>query len=453
MTVQIMRFTKLLLGLVLAACAGPLSGQNARQEIYANPDKAGGVYYAYTYDNPARTPAPEGYEPFYISHYGRHGSRWLLRASEYAEVLETFGKAAREGALSEFGQDVLRRVERACSDGEGRAGDLTPLGAEQHYGIAERMFESYPEVFRGNARVDAQSTVVVRCVLSMAAFCDQLRRMNPELEITRTANNRTTRYLNFFSTAANPGPAPEYLNLLKSESWIEAEEGFRESRMHPERLMARLFAGGKVPADIDQRELMQQLWALAVNEQDTRSGITFRDLFTPEELYAVWECVNYRFYHQRGPGAFNRGYALRYATALLEEIIARADSALVQGAPSADLRFGHDGNLMPLTCLMAFDGCTAEVSDPDLIADAWRDYRISPMAANIQMIFYRKEGTADILVRILHNEHEMYFPLASARPPYYKWDDLRAFYRRRIAEAKATAAEPPSAGTRQAPGA
>lgn len=229
MTVQIMRFTKLLLGLVLAACAGPLSGQNARQEIYANPDKAGGVYYAYTYDNPARTPAPEGYEPFYISHYGRHGSRWLLRASEYTEVLETFGKAAREGALSEFGQDVLRRVERACSDGEGRAGDLTPLGAEQHYGIAERMFESYPEVFRGNARIDAQSTVVVRCVLSMAAFCDRLRRMNPELEITRTANNRTTRYLNFFSTAANPGLAPEYLNLLKSESWIQAEERFRKA--------------------------------------------------------------------------------------------------------------------------------------------------------------------------------------------------------------------------------
>lgn len=93
MTVRIMRFTKLLLGLGLAACAWPLSGQNARQEIYADPDKAGGVYYAYTYDNPARTPAPEGYEPFYISHYGRHGSRWLLRASEYTEVLETFGKA------------------------------------------------------------------------------------------------------------------------------------------------------------------------------------------------------------------------------------------------------------------------------------------------------------------------------------------------------------------------
>ena len=43
-----------------------------------------------------------------------------------AEEFEKMGvgamrKAAREGALSEFGQDVLRRVERACSDGEGRA--------------------------------------------------------------------------------------------------------------------------------------------------------------------------------------------------------------------------------------------------------------------------------------------------------------------------------------------
>ena len=88
MTVRIMRFTKLLLGLGLAACAWPLSGQNARQEIYADPDKAGGVYYAYTYDNPARTPAPEGYEPFYISHYGRHGARYILSNDQYDNVAE-----------------------------------------------------------------------------------------------------------------------------------------------------------------------------------------------------------------------------------------------------------------------------------------------------------------------------------------------------------------------------
>ena len=51
------------------------------------PTKPAGVYYAYTYDNPARTPAPEGYEPFYISHYGRHGSRYHSKEEAYAEPL------------------------------------------------------------------------------------------------------------------------------------------------------------------------------------------------------------------------------------------------------------------------------------------------------------------------------------------------------------------------------
>ena len=73
--------------------------------------------------------------------------------------------------------------------------------------------------------------------------------------------------------------------------------------------MGLLFADAGFAAGIDQREVMEQLWALAVNEQDTRTGITFYDLFTPEELFAVWECVNYRFYNYRGPGPLNRGYA------------------------------------------------------------------------------------------------------------------------------------------------
>ncbi|WP_295911206.1 histidine-type phosphatase [uncultured Alistipes sp.] len=434
-----MRFTKLLLALVLCTITAAVYGQSAREEIRTTPDKAGGVYYVYTYDSPASTPAPAGYEPFYISHYGRHGSRWLLRESEYTQTLKTFDAAARAGALSEFGQEVYRRLQLACADGQGRAGDLTPLGAEQHREIAERMFASCPQVFRSGARIDAQSTVVVRCVLSMAAFCDQLRKMNPSLVITRTANNRTTRYLNFFSVSANPELDAEYLDLLKSKAWKDAEENFRKSRMHPGRLMGLLFADAGFAAGIDQREVMEQLWALAVNEQDTRTGITFYDLFTPEELFAVWECVNYRFYNYRGPGPLNRGYAEHYATALLEDIIARADSALAAGTPAADLRFGHDGNLMPLVSLMRFGGCTAQVTDSDRIADAWQDYRISPMAANIQLIFYRKKGADDILVRMLHNEQEVRIPLASDTAPYYRWSDLKAYYLEQIARAKVPA--------------
>lgn len=431
-----MRFLKPILSLLLSAAVLSLHGQTAREQIAADPGKAGGVYYVYTYDNPDRTPAPAGYEPFYISHYGRHGSRWLLRTPEYTKTLELFDKAAEANALTTFGEDVHRRIRLACADAEGRVGDLTPLGAQQHRQIARRMFEAYPEVFRGEAAVDARSTIVVRCVLSMAAFCGELQRLNPALDFTRTANLRTTRVLNFFNTQATPDLSEEYLDLKKSEAWKAAEEAFRARRLHPGRLKSSLFSDAAYAARVDGEQLMQQLWAFAVNEQDTQTGIRFDDVLTPDELYAVWEVLNWGYYQQRGPGHLNRGYAGHYATILLEDFVARADSALRRSGPAADLRFGHDGNLMPLTALMQWEGCCETSDSSDGIAEVWQDFRISPMAANVQLIFYRHPGSDAVLVKLLLNEREVRVPLASDLAPYYRWNDLRAFFLDRIDRAR-----------------
>ena len=61
--------------------------QTAREQIAAVPERAGGIYHSYEYRPAAAAPAPDGYTPFYISHYGRHGSRWhasesVCRAAE-----------------------------------------------------------------------------------------------------------------------------------------------------------------------------------------------------------------------------------------------------------------------------------------------------------------------------------------------------------------------------------
>ena len=56
-----------------------------REEFKANPRMSANNYWAYPdKDLPALTPAPGDYEPFFINHYGRHGSRW--RASILASV-------------------------------------------------------------------------------------------------------------------------------------------------------------------------------------------------------------------------------------------------------------------------------------------------------------------------------------------------------------------------------
>ena len=48
-----------------------------------------------------------------------------------------------------------------------RWGELTPLGAEQHKQIARRMYKRFPSVFKDSVWVDAKSTVVIRCILSI----------------------------------------------------------------------------------------------------------------------------------------------------------------------------------------------------------------------------------------------------------------------------------------------
>ena len=94
------------------------------------------------------------------------------------------------GVLSTIGRDVSRKLRIVWKDAEGLGGELTPLGVRQHREIAERMYNNYPEVFRDNRRISARSTIVVRCVLSMAAFCERLKELNPALDITRESGQR-----------------------------------------------------------------------------------------------------------------------------------------------------------------------------------------------------------------------------------------------------------------------
>ena len=58
--------------------------------LFAQYEKMGGVYYAYPATKTTLADAPEGYEPFYISHYGRHGSRWLTSDNRYIWVNQHF---------------------------------------------------------------------------------------------------------------------------------------------------------------------------------------------------------------------------------------------------------------------------------------------------------------------------------------------------------------------------
>ena len=123
-----MRLKKITLGFIIAAAALPTAAQTTREEMFADICKTAGVYYAYPAPEKLDyTAAPKGYKPFYISHFGRHGSRYLIGENEYTDPIEKLA-AAERAALFEQARPrraVYGPVHAAPAQqrGVGRVGD------------------------------------------------------------------------------------------------------------------------------------------------------------------------------------------------------------------------------------------------------------------------------------------------------------------------------------------
>lgn len=415
----------LIYGFLLWLCV-PSGAQTSKQEVFNTIEKSGGVYYAYPSDFKPQTKAPRGYKPFYISHYGRHGSRYLIADRDTKWLVDLFDNAASQGALTALGQDVCKRLHTVWTEAEGHGGDLTPLGVRQHRGIAERMFHSFPDVFKGKDRhISARSTVVLRCAMSMAAFGDRLKELNPQLGISYEASEKYMSYLNFHTEESNR------FTDGKTGPWVEEYRKFEDAHTRPGRLVKSLFSNDDfILKRVNPAEVMWGLYWVASDAQNTRNRVSFYDIFEPQELFDLWQCINYRFYVGNANHADGHGIVVANARPLLRNIIDSADEAIKNNATAATLRFGHDGNVIPLAAIMGIAGTDVSVSKPADVYKMWSDFKVVPMAANIQIVFFRKErGTADdIIVKVLHNENEVHIPVSTDMFPFYKWSDVRRYY-------------------------
>ena len=408
-------------------CAFTVAGaQVSRQEISKNHLLMGSNYLAYPGPEQEQlTPSPKGYEPFYLSHYGRHGSRHLINDSDYDKVYKTLLRGDTLGKLTPLGKDVLRRVTLLRTDAERRHGELTPLGALQHQEIGARMYERFPEVFAGKAPIDAKSTVVIRCILSMENALHSLLRKNPELDIRHDSSEHDMWYMNFKDKALDERKMPEELSKTYDE--------FCRRHQHNDRLMNTLFNDNNYwKNEVNAQDLSYHLFKLGSNIQSTelRDKVGLYDLFTEDELYDHWLQTNAWWYIHYGPCPLNGGISPYSQRNLLRVMIAEADSCLRLTHPGATLRYGHEVCVMPLACLLELDDWGKPIADLEQLDDeGWRCYKIFPMACNVQIVFYRPtDGHGDILLKVLFNENEARLPLPAVTGPYYKWSDFKAYY-------------------------
>lgn len=414
------------LAVVLAIFCLGVNAQTTFEEISADLNKAGGVYLAYPTVETKQTPAPKGYKPFYVSHYGRHGSRYLLADRDYQWIIQLMEKAETVNGLTPLGQDVLKRLNMVWEEAQGRAGDLTPLGVRQHQGIAERMSKNFPEVFRGKRHISARSTVVYRCAMSMVAFGDRLKQLNPQLDMSYEMSEKYMSYLNYHSARSNA------FTHGKNGPWVEEYRKFEEAQVHPDRLVSTLFSNADfIRCEVNPSELMWGLYWIAVDMQDMETPVSFFDLFTAKEMFDLWQCVNYRFYMGNANPLASNGIVMANAKSLVENILESADAAIKDRSIAATLRFGHDGNVIPLLALLQIENFDVAVAGPAEVYKHWCDFKATPMASNVQIVFFENKA-GDILVKFMHNEKEVHVPVKTDQWPFYHWNDVKEYYQKRL---------------------
>ena len=406
------------------------SAQTPLTIIKANPSFAASNYSIYPDTAlPRLTPAPKGKVPFYISHYGRHGSRYIDNRKGFDIPYHMLCRADSMNELTETGKMVLNNMRLILADTENHWGDLTSYGQKQHRGIAQRMMERFPEVFSGDAHVDARSTIVPRCILSMGSALNVMASMNPELQISMKASQEDMWYMNHQD--------PLLRRNGMTSGVTKAYDDFIEERQHNERLMQLLFIHpDSVRGVVSDIWLNYYLIKMGLFQLNTHlyKDTSITDIFTAQEIYRLWSWENVWWYIMHGACLLNGGhqpYTQRY---LLKKIIADADSCIQLERPGAQLRYGHETVLLPLTCLIGINGFDLETDNLELLeSKGWWASKVFPMGSNLQFVFYREDiHDEDVLFKVLLNEREATLPIPTDVAPYYHWKDFREHYLKKV---------------------
>ena len=438
---------KLFLFLALTLCISAYAQDDALRLITENPDRAANNMHSYEFDPIVDTKAPKGFKPFYISHYGRHGSRYEQNSTFARRAMEGFAYLDSLNLLTETGKALYADVAAVVDAHKGMEGSLTPRGAREHQMLAQRMVARFPAVFKNKDRweVNSFSSTNFRCIVSMCNFTNALNEESPRQEFTFTSAERFMRYINPSLNIPRPGvpppPAPsaEQLARYRSSSGSSAAPAaFTPAEGTPgydfTRFLKPLFKDyDKALAILGNPESFVRACYSAgglCQVIDFLGIDIFRKYFVPEELVYFWGSGNDSIYRMWG-GSQENGDVIRYAIRpLMMDFIEKADAAMQPGSHrTVDLRFGHDTSILPLFALMGVDDPqNRHLPYREAHLNGWFAFFQVPMATNCQMIFY-KNNKGEVLTKVLYNEKEILIPgIEPVSGPYYSWPELKAHF-------------------------
>jgi len=419
-----------LLAVVLVMAAMPLQAQTSRELIKADPTRAANVHHHYEVPVISDTQAPAGYEPFYISHYGRHGSRYHWGQMLIDNAIFTLDTLSMKGLLTPEGEQIHNTITKINQYHDGQVGILTQVGSREHQGISQRMYERYTSVFnqKDRQKVVCIATESQRVIQSMGNFVMILKGNNPKLDISLYAGNKYKDILNksvrhydgdrMYKMRLESQVLKDNLDISRIEkAWFTDVEAAKKvvPRGDLYNFVLNVFNAGCITNCLDEND------------------VDIYQFFNEDEIYALFVADN-AYNHENLFITKENGHTYYgVGQAILGDFLTKADAALAGNDIAADLRFGHDTGIAPFLSLIGVDGFEEVLSSEGLVEKGRYCYNYVKMASNVQMIFYRNASN-DVLVKILHDEKETHIPaLKAVDGAFYKWSDLRSYFEGKMA--------------------
>ena len=377
----------------------------------------GGSYTPYPEGRYHAAAAPAGFKICYVSHYARHGSRYLLSEQEFAavDILQQY-----EDALSPPGSALLSDLLLLQSVHKGMLGMLSRKGMAQHEGIGRNMARHLKDAFRSKDReIRCISSPAQRCIQSMSSCALGLRDGGAKGPIRMDAGYK-------YYAVISP--------RMDDSSWRSVAEEIRDSLLLSAvvpSLGARFFLPGRIPDPAVLTAFSVSLYWMGAAAAGLDGDVPdiFGGHIPPEILDGMRRAEN-AFDYCLFCETSSRGNIRMEKTAkpLLGEILDKADDALRSGTVAADLRFGHDSGLLPLMQLAGIGPFASQRVPEKAFEDGWHNDEMIPMAANLQLVFCRN-ARGKVLVQFLYNERETVLPaLQPVTGPWYDWPEVRVYF-------------------------
>lgn len=376
--------------------------------------------------------APEGFEPFYFTMVGRHGSRYEQKDTRFRKAFDTFAKADSLGILTADGKLLFKRIAEVCAEQKGHDGELSQLGFEQWREISRRAYERFRNIFE-NGAVEAKSSTSLRCVFSMVAFNEAMKGLCPQMSIQQNARKCDLWIVR--PLVDDPAVSDEARRIFKES--VANNEWSKMRKKWDRECDATSFLS-KVTTDSERfikecgakHTFRIARYAFLTVIFGENFGLGDRELlarlFTTEDMYNMY-VYNASAWVNGSVGRGNDIAEMRqsHMRAMIEDIINKGDEAIKGENPvTANLRFTHDSYVGPLLSAIGYDDCVPQCCDDMERATTSFNHGLNvPMAANLQIILYRNKR-GDVLVRSLLNERDAMLPIKSATAPFYPWKDF-----------------------------